>query len=72
MKRNLLLLAMLLSAVMVYADKDIKFFMNTGEIKCVAQERVDSIVFDEDAGKVTVTLHDGSGILDMAEIDSIK
>ena len=72
MKRNFLFLAMLLSAVMVHADKDIKFFMNTGEIKCVAQERIDSIVFDEDAGEVAVTLHDGSGILEMAAIDSIK
>ena len=72
MKRVILSLAMLVSAVVAYADKDIKFFMNNGEIKCVAQERVDSIVFDEEVGDVAVVLYDGSGVIEMAAIDSIK
>ena len=68
MKRVILSLAMLVSAVVAYADKDIKFFMNNGEIKCVAQERVDSIVFDEEVGDVAVVLYDGSGVIEMAAI----
>ena len=58
MKRAFIVIVSLLSAIVASADKDVKFYMSCGEIKCVAQECVDSISFDEAADIVLVTLID--------------
>lgn len=40
MKRCFFVIISLLSAIVARADKDVKFYMNNGEVKCVAMERV--------------------------------
>ncbi len=72
MKRVFAFMISLLSVAAVYADKDIKFFMNSGEVKCVAQERIDSISFNEEADEVIVALNGRSELLQLSAIDSIK
>lgn len=71
MKRFFTLMLSLLSAVSLFADEGVRFFMNNGEIKCVAQERLDSITFDEDAGVLRVVLFGGGGEVQMSAVDSI-
>ena len=72
MKRSAVLFLFALSALQLFADKDVKFFMNSGEVKCIAQERVDSIVFD-DAEEYAIVAFDGlTEQLELASIDSIK
>ncbi len=72
MKRAVFVMVSLLSAIAIYADKDIKFFMNSGEVRCVAQERVDSIMFDENADIVLVALEGRSVEIPLSAIDSIS
>lgn len=64
--------AFALSFLAVYADKDIKFYMNTGEIKCVAMERVSKVLFDEVADKVAINIDDGTEYISLSLLDSIK
>ena len=71
MKRAFFVIVSLLSVVVASADKDVKFYMNNGEVKCVAMERVDSISFDEDADILRVTLFDRSADVQLSAIDSI-
>lgn len=72
MKRGAVLFLFALSVLQLFADKDVKFFMNSGEVKCIAQERVDSIVFD-DAEEYAIVAFDGlTEQLELASIDSIK
>lgn len=72
MKRSAVLFLFALSVLQLFADKDVKFFMNSGEVKCIAQERVDSIVFD-DAEEYAIVAFDGlTEQLELASIDSIK
>ena len=66
MKRVFAFMISLLSVAAVYADKDIKFFMNSGEVKCVAQERIDSISFNEEADEVIVALNGRSELLQLS------
>ena len=56
MKSIFTLIFSLLSVATVYADWDVKFFMDNGEVKCVSQGRVDSISFNEDADEVVVEI----------------
>lgn len=76
MKKISVLIICLLSAAAAIAGtdngRDIKFFMSNGEIKCVAQERVDSISFDEENDIISIALADGSATLAISEVDSIK
>lgn len=73
MKRLIFTIVSLLSAIHLSADNDVKFFMNSGEIKCVAQERVDSISFDEENDALFVTLYDNRvETLALSAVDSIK
>lgn len=73
MKRTFFVTMFLLSAVQLLAEKDVKFFMNSGEVKCVAQERIDSISFDEENDILLVALLDGrSESLALSAIDSIS
>lgn len=73
MKRLFFAMVFLLSAVQLFADSDVKFFMNNGEIKCVARQRVDSISFDEYDDLVYVTLLDSRVVtLALSDVDSIK
>lgn len=71
MKRAFFVILSLLSVVIARADKDVKFYMNNGEVKCVAMERVDSISFDEDADILRVTLFDRSADIQLSSVDSI-
>ena len=72
MKSIFTLIFSLLSVATVYADWDVKFFMDNGEVKCVSQERVDSISFNEDADEVVVALLDRCEYLQLSAVDSIK
>lgn len=72
MKRCFFVIISLLSAIVARADKDVKFYMNNGEVKCVAMERVDSIAFDEKADVMRVTLFDNcSAEVQFSAVDSI-
>ena len=72
MKRCFFVIISLLSAIVARADKDVKFYMNNGEVKCVAMERVDSIAFDEKADVMRVTLFDScSAEVKFSAVDSI-
>lgn len=72
MKRTFFVMLSLLSAVVAYADKDVKFFMSSGEIKCIAQERVDSIAFNEVTDEVLVSVAGRVVVLSLSDVDSIK
>ena len=71
MKRAFIVIVSLLSAIVASADKDVKFYMSNGEVKCVAMERIDSISFDESADIMRVTLFDRSADVQLSAIDSI-
>lgn len=71
MKRAFFVITFFLSVIIARADKDVKFYMNNGEVKCVAMERVDSISFDEDADILRVTLFDRSADIQLSSVDSI-
>lgn len=71
MKRAFFVITFFLSVIIARADKDVKFYMNNGEVKCVATERVDSISFDEDADILRVTLFDRSADIQLSSVDSI-
>lgn len=72
MKKILFFAMMFLSATIMYADKDIKFHTNTGEIKCLAIERIDSVLFDEANDQVLVVLNDRRESFSLSSLDSIK
>ena len=71
MKRYLFVILSLLSVVAARADKDVKFYMTNGEVKCVAMERIDSIAFDEKADILRVTLLDRIADVQLSAVDSI-
>lgn len=71
MKRAFFVITFFLSVIIARADKDVKFYMNNGEVKCVATERVDSISFDENADILRVTLYDRSADIQLSSVDSI-
>ena len=71
MKRALFLIIFLLSVIAANADKDVRFYMDNGEVKCVAVERIDSISFDEEADILRVALFDKSADIRLSSIDSI-
>ena len=72
MKKILFFAVMFLSATIMYADKDIKFHTNTGEIKCIALERIDSVLFDEANDQVWIVLNDRRESFSLSSLDSIK
>lgn len=71
MKRLFFIFVSLFSAIVAHADKDVKFYMSSGEVKCVAMERVDSISFDEPADILRVTLLDKVADISLSAVDSI-
>ncbi len=71
MKRLFILVFSLLSVIYLFADNDVKFYMKNGEIKCIAQERVDSISFDEDTDIMRLALCGRSVDVQLSSIDSI-
>ena len=73
MKKALLSIVFMLSALSAFADKDVRFHMTNGEVKCIAQERVDSIFFD-DAEEYVLIAFDGDRCEQLAivDVDSIK
>lgn len=71
MKRCVFIILSFLSVVAARADKDVKFYMNNGEVKCVAMERIDSVSFDENADLLRVTLFDRVADVRLSEVDSI-
>lgn len=72
MKRILALYVTILSVFNMYADKDVKFYMNNGEIKCIAQQRIDSIMFDEQQDVISVVFENRCETIPMSLLDSIK
>ena len=73
MKKTLLSIIFTLSVLSAFADKDVRFHMKNGEVKCIAQERVDSIFFDE-AKELVIIAFDTyrREQLAIADVDSIK
>ena len=72
MKKILLSLMLTLSVQAVFADKDVKIYMSSGEVKCIAQARVDSIFFDDAQQFMTIAFDNRKEQLAIADIDSIK
>ena len=73
MKKILLSIIFVLSVFTAFADKDVRFHMKNGEVKSIAQERVDSIFFD-DAEQYIFIAFDGDHKEQLAitDVDSIK
>lgn len=72
MRKLLLFLVIFMSAVTSYADKDIKFHINNGEIKCLALERIDSVLFDDANDLLWVVFEGRRESVAISSIDSIK
>ena len=72
MRKLLFFIAMFLSATFLYADKDIKFFIDNGEVKCLALSRIDSVLFDESDNLVWVILDNRRESFSLSSLDSIK
>ena len=72
MKKMLLLLVFAMSVLSASADRDVKFYMNSGETKCIAQERIDSIFFDDNEEYLYLAFEGRLEYLAINDIDSIK
>ena len=72
MKKILLTMIFALSVFSAMADKDIRFHMNSGEVKCIAQERVDSIFFDDAEEYFIIAFDNRVEYVAVADVDSIK
>ena len=73
MKKILLSIIFVLSALSAFADKDVRFYMTGGEVKCIAQERVDSIFFDDVEQYIIIAFDDDrKEQLAITDVDSIK
>lgn len=73
MKKTLLSIIFTLSALSAFADKDVRFHITGGEVKCIAQERVDSIFFDDVEQYIIITFDgDRKEQLAITDVDSIK
>ena len=72
MKKILLLMIFVMSVLSASADRDVKFYMNSGEVKCIAQERIDSIFFDDNEENLYLAFEGRMEQLAVDEIDSIK
>ncbi len=72
MKKAFLSFVLILSALSAFADKDVRFYMSGGEVKCIAQERIDSIFFDDNEGYLYLAFEGRLEYLAINDIDSIK
>ena len=72
MKKIILSMIFALSVFSAMADKDIRFHMNSGEVKCIAQERVDSIFFDDAEEYFIIAFDNRVEYVAVADVDSIK
>ena len=73
MKKALLSIIFTLSVLCAFADKDVRFHMVGGEVKCIAQERIDSIFFDDEEEQIFIAFDgDRREQLAIADVDSIK
>ena len=72
MKKILLSLVLTLSVQAVFADKDVKIYMSSGEVKCIAQARIDSLFFDDAEEYMTIAFDNRQEHLAVTDIDSIK
>ena len=72
MKKIILTMMLALSVLTAFADKDIRFHMNSGEVKCIAQERVDSIFFDDAEEYFIIAFDNRVEYVAVADVDSIK
>ena len=72
MKKILFSIIFTFSVLSAFADKDVKFHMSNGEVKCIAQERVDSIFFDDAQEHICIAFENRIEQLDIADVDSIK
>ena len=72
MEKFFLTIILALSTLSVFADKDIRFHMTSGEVKCIAQERIDSIFFDDAEEFIVIAFENRTVQLAIAEVDSVK
>ncbi len=72
MKKMFLLFMLAVSVLSASAERDVKFYMNSGEIKCIAQERIDSICFDDLEENLYLAFEGRLEQLAINDIDSIK
>ena len=72
MKKILLSIIFALSVFSAFADKDVRFHMKNGEVKSIAQERVDSIFFDDAEQYIFIAFEERMEQLAIADVDSIK
>lgn len=71
MKKIILLTLSLLSCVVLWAQRDVKFYMNSGEIKSIAVGRIDSLSFDDAQENMILHLQERCELLSLALLDSI-
>lgn len=71
MKRIYLFLLFSCVAIWGYGQRDVRFYMNSGEIKALALERVDSIFFDESETMLFLAFEERVERLPIADLDSI-
>lgn len=72
MKKQIAFLFLLLQTIFLFAERDVRFHTSSGEVKCVAMERIDSLSFDENELYLIVTLKDGRDSLSVSDLDSIS
>ena len=61
------------SALASHAERDIRFYMNNGEVKSVAVSSLDSLSFDETSDKLTLTMISGQvAAIPLSIVDSMR
>lgn len=73
MRRVLFTFVAVVLVLTVYAERDIRFYMNTGEVKSIAVSRIDSIAFDTENDLLMMVLQENrTESLPLAALDSIQ
>ncbi len=73
MRRAFLAFAGIIAVLTIHAERDIRFYMNTGEVKSIAVSRIDSIAFDTENDLLMMILQENrTDSLPLAALDSIQ
>ena len=58
MRHAILTLTAIIAVLTIHAERDIRFYMNTGEVKSIAVSRIDSIAFDTENDLLMMVLQE--------------
>lgn len=72
MRHAILTLTAIIAVLTIHAERDIRFYMNTGEVKSIAVSCIDSITFDTENDLLLLVLQARTESLPIAELDSIQ